>query len=287
MEPWNKIIASCGISLACSLGSSMQQMMMSKPWCVQVPEECPAEIEQLIDMCLATEPADRPTAKQAFDIISSCSSHLPAVAPPPPTPIPLQQAAASADNPESCVEMPAVETVDTGGIPMGSLDDQSRQSLSHCRQSFSQQSSAASCRDHSADAHVMGHKQPLHGQTAPQHAFHQSQTAGTSSANALMGPGQDLEWPEGHQSPVQQQQRGVTNSMYSLAGSGNAPTRATVPTHLANGSQGALPLGVFGHLYPSPFDMADDESDGSSWGWQTRQAVSGVPADSAILGPQQ
>ena len=40
---------------------------------MQAPQECPAEVEQLIDLCLAMEPADRPSAKQAFDIISSCS----------------------------------------------------------------------------------------------------------------------------------------------------------------------------------------------------------------------
>lgn len=269
------------------------QKVLRKPWCAQVPQECPAEIEQLIDMCLATKPADRPTAKQAFDIISSCSPHLPALAPPTPAPIPHQQAAASADNAESWVETPAVESVDVGGITMGSLGEQSRQhttgdgqSPAHCMQSPSQQTSAAKHQDTSADALAIRHELPFEGQSTPQNSSPQQKTAETSSANAQTGPDQGAEWQDRHQLPYQQQQRGVKDKMYSLAGSEDTLQPATVPTHLTDWSQGALPLGVFGHLYPSPFDMADDESGGSSWGWQTGQAVSGVQSDPDLSGPQ-
>lgn len=250
-----------------------------------MPEECPAEVEQLIDLCLATEPADRPTAKQAFDIISSCSPHSPALAPSTPAPIPLQQASASADNLESWVETPAVETVDIGAIPVGSLDSQSRQqsmgsvqSLAQSMQSLSQQLSAAHRQDHPASALAIEHELPFEGQSTSQNVLHQSQTAQTFSAP--MGPGQDLGWQDGCQLRHQQQRHGVKDNNYSFAGSDNAPLPgATVPTHLTNGSKGTLPLGVFGHLYPSPFDMADDGSGDSIWGWQNGQAVSGVHSD--------
>ena len=38
---------------------------------VQVPEECPQAIADLVDTCLNESPAARPTAQQIFDIISS------------------------------------------------------------------------------------------------------------------------------------------------------------------------------------------------------------------------
>lgn len=272
----------------------MGQKVLSKPWFVQVPEECPAEIEQLIDLCLATEPADRPTAKQAFDIISSCSPHLPALAPPTPAPIPHQQAALSPDDPESWVEMPAVETVEINSIPMGSLGDQSRQqslsgvpSYARCMQSISQQPAPASGGDSSADELAVGHELPLKGQSISQNALHQFQTADMSSATAQERHDHEAGLQKGHQLPYQQQQAGDEDSMYSLAGSDNASLPTAAPMHLEKGSQGTLPLGVFGHLYPSPFDMADDESGASSWCWQTGQAVSGVHSDPDLSGPQR
>lgn len=35
----------------------------------KVPQECPAEIDQLIDQCLAQDPEERPTAKDIYETI--------------------------------------------------------------------------------------------------------------------------------------------------------------------------------------------------------------------------
>ncbi len=43
----------------------------SAAYVVQVPEECPQAIADLVDTCLNESPAARPTAQQIFDIISS------------------------------------------------------------------------------------------------------------------------------------------------------------------------------------------------------------------------
>ena len=272
----------------------MGRQVLSKPWCVQVPEECPAEVEQLIDMCLATNPADRPTAKEAFDIISSCNPHLPAVAPPAPAPIPHQQAAASADAPEIWVQSPAIEAVDVACVPhpsMGCPDDHSRQqaAFAHCRQSF-QQSAGSNGKGASAEARALGHKLPFTNLGIPLNGTHQPQssTAGMSVLSKTW-PDQAAELDDGHQLPSQQQEGdGANNTMYSLARPhGNSTPPSAHHNHLANGSQGALPSGMFGHLYPSPFDVADDESGGSVWCWQPGIAASGVHSDQDLIQPQQ
>ena len=36
----------------------------------RVPEECPAEVEDLIDRCTAAEPADRPSAVELVKLIT-------------------------------------------------------------------------------------------------------------------------------------------------------------------------------------------------------------------------
>ena len=40
----------------------------------QVPEECPAAIAQLIQDCMGRPPDERPSARQAYDIIRSASA---------------------------------------------------------------------------------------------------------------------------------------------------------------------------------------------------------------------
>ena len=35
----------------------------------KVPQECPAEIDQLINQCLAQDPEERPTAKEIYETI--------------------------------------------------------------------------------------------------------------------------------------------------------------------------------------------------------------------------
>ncbi len=37
--------------------------------CDRVPEECPQDISDLIDACLRTDPATRPTALAALDVL--------------------------------------------------------------------------------------------------------------------------------------------------------------------------------------------------------------------------
>lgn len=44
---------------------------------LQVPEECPLAIAQLIDDCLENPPRERPTARQAYDIIKQTLIPLP------------------------------------------------------------------------------------------------------------------------------------------------------------------------------------------------------------------
>ena len=41
--------------------------------CLQVPEECPASVVQLIEDCMEKPPEGRPTARQAYDIIKECA----------------------------------------------------------------------------------------------------------------------------------------------------------------------------------------------------------------------
>lgn len=50
--------------------------------CVQVPDECPQEIADLVDRCLDEVPEGRPSALEIYDIITqSCLMH-----PIPPNP---------------------------------------------------------------------------------------------------------------------------------------------------------------------------------------------------------
>ena len=48
---------------------------------MQVPEEWPLDIAQLIDDCLENPPRERPSARQAYDIIKAALA--PSQAPPP------------------------------------------------------------------------------------------------------------------------------------------------------------------------------------------------------------
>ena len=40
-------------------------------WMCRVPEECPQEIADLVQQCKAVDPRQRPSARQAFDIIKA------------------------------------------------------------------------------------------------------------------------------------------------------------------------------------------------------------------------
>ena len=48
---------------------------------MQVPEECPLCIAQLIDDCLENPPRERPSARQAYDIIKTALAPLQALPP--------------------------------------------------------------------------------------------------------------------------------------------------------------------------------------------------------------
>jgi len=49
--------------------------------CDRVPEECPQDVSDLIDACLLTDPAMRPTALSALDVLMREPDEEPA---PPP-----------------------------------------------------------------------------------------------------------------------------------------------------------------------------------------------------------
>ena len=249
---------------------------------VQVPEECPAEIEQLIDLCLATDSADRPTAKQAFDIIGACS-----LTPPPPVhpTSPPQQDVASLGAVESgrCPTAPGtegVEVVHVSEVSMGVQREKSMGSLlrpaAHSVHSTSQPPTVADGT--LANMPAPRHQGPVMGHDNTLTAWLQSPSGQVSTAT----------WSDhsgvGHQSPFQQQGGGeAKHSMCSSSDAGVATWPTAERNHLANGS---LPLGVYGHLYPSPFAMADDDSGGSLWCWQHRQAAPGVGSDQDSAEPQ-
>ena len=237
---------------------------------MQAPEECPAEIEQLIDLCLATDPTDRPTAKQAFDIISACSPHLAAPSPPnpsQPTHLPAdpqladsraswQSAAAAADmyNRQALADhssdaagnqTPQQASARTCALeqsqtPSAWQPSQADASLVSGQMSTDQLQSAGSTTESQASdcrgaAQVVLSEQ---GDTRAQHQLPQRQTGGQDSS-------QHTWWPV----------------EYGQEGSPSTGQHAS-----ASHASGTLPLGAQGHLYPSPFAMAVDDS-GPLWSW--------------------
>lgn len=224
-----------------------------------MPQECPLEVEQLIDMCLATDPADRPTAKQAFDIISACSSagaasglpHVqPAVQPRPQDRPALQAGAVTLEagqqqqQPQS--QSRSQHTVQDDHVQCGSQQlAQSKQpepsvpdGLQYSTQSSAEQLADSSQKAASADEGHVGRQE--------QEAVH----SGSQSAQA--GPSRLLHQPV---VPMPNQQG------------------TTVPAWGYDTAAG-LPTGVLGHLYPSPFAVAADASSGGpEWDWQTAAVV--------------
>lgn len=243
----------------------------------QVPEECPAEIEQLIDLCLATEPADRPTAKQAFDIIGACSLNLPPPVPHAPSPTTHQQEAVSAGALESCSPPPGMQAVGIVHASVPAMGGQSQKSLgSQPGSGAGMQSSfqpAAVADGTLASMPAPGHYMPVVGHSTPLNGLGQA----PSEIQTATRSDQDVRLQDGSQPPVLQLEGGgAEHSMYSVLEAGKVTSHTAEDTHLTEGS---LPLGVFGHLYPSPFAMADDDSGDSLWCWQHRQAASGVGSD--------
>ncbi|KAL3148304.1 hypothetical protein ABBQ38_013768 [Trebouxia sp. C0009 RCD-2024] len=236
---------------------------------IKVPEECPAEIEQLIDLCLATEPADRPTAKQAFDIIGACSLHLPPPVPPTPAPTPLQQDAVPLSYVERkhCSTPPGSDSAEVAHVPepfIAAQGQKSLNSLSGCGDSVPSSSQQATAVDGSLGDMPVRHQVPVVGHNEPLNGFRQPPSAEVAIANWPEHSGEVQKEP---QSPSQQPDgHGAKHSLYSSSEAGTAIATSPTADH-SHMAKGPLPLGVFGHLYPSPFAMADDDSGGSSWCW--------------------
>ena len=227
----------------------------------QVPQECPLQVEQLIDLCLATDPADRPTAKQAFDIISSCSSPAatavlprvsPAVQQPPETAAPPQAAATAVDTNQQQQQQQQQHQ---------QLQQQQRQPQKelHVLQGTSAQS-----------GHLQVSQLTQPAELLPGDIAHPIQEAAAQHTDS------EQQLPPDASVPMQQvtKQPGSDGMQRHLAGLSNQG----VDQHAAASTQGydtslVLPMGVLGHLYPSPFAVAADASSGPLWDWQTSAAV--------------
>lgn len=256
---------------------------------MQVPEECPAEIEQLIDLCLATDPADRPTAKQAFDTISSCSPPLAAPTPPIPTPAPQQKAPVSTDLPKVYAQAPPMQNAERGYGSHSTLDSQTAQLEQSQQQSLDSWKGAARCSlpSHAQKSEDVNgchlpagppegvHQQPAVDHGMPQHALPQSPQPGLQIQVPQATGQSDSQQYNGHWSPPLQQDGVLSNfELHSSPDLGQFPVNAQVSPQQEGGPQDTLPLGMFGHLYPSPFATADDESSGPLWCWRNEQPAS-------------
>ena len=81
-------------ALLCSFGVVLWEIVTGEDPCfssreVMVPNECPAEIEELIEGCLGEEPEERPDMKAVFERLKKAASIPPPGASHPlPTPYP-------------------------------------------------------------------------------------------------------------------------------------------------------------------------------------------------------
>lgn len=224
---------------------------------MQVPLECPFEVEQLIDMCLATDPSERPTAKQAFDIISSCAtpaaSALPANAASQPVP-PVQELAthqaisggAASQKPSAAAQSHGLQ----GAIDPGQAG---------------QQFPAAP-----AQSKLLPHNS--HSQPPNMASEHSPSKLLQSAGNAASSPPGQL----GTATPgLRDQRQQHSNGMAKHEGI-YAQASLWLDSGPLNGVQSpatAMPTGVYGHLYPSPFAAAMDTSSGPLWDWQQSPVV--------------
>lgn len=243
-------------------------------FCTQVPEECPAEIEQLIDLCLATEPADRPTAKQAFDTISACSPHLAAPSPPiPPPPTHGRSGPHLADSQASRHSAEA-SSPSNGQV----LASQGHGKANTRRQQLSAVSMPG--RAQSIELPPWQSQQP-HSEAGPASV----QLSSLDSSPDRQGPSEAAQTvqvpPEHlgrHQSNAIQHQMPATSQAAQdirqhtcwLAEHGQEDSLAAGQDESSTCASGGLPLGVQGHLYPSPFAFAADDS-GPLWSWHNGQ----------------
>lgn len=238
----------CNIT-TCALPTQQHQQ---STFCAQVPQECPLEVEQLIDMCLATDPADRPTAKQAFDIISSCSS-----------PAGTAQAQTQKE--------PASQADADAKSHAGPQQQQHGQPAvgNHQQHDFAQTRAAPQ-----EMAHLPQSAEPLpHGLTQQQGLQHPEDPVANPMGSVQQLQAQPLvDTGQLQQSPVQSRSEGAPA----------LPSQKVVPVPNSQQQQepswgydtaAGLPTGVLGHLYPSPFAVAADASSGPLWDWQTAAVV--------------
>ncbi|KAA6422516.1 MAG: cytochrome P450 [Trebouxia sp. A1-2] len=236
---------------------------------IKAPEECPAEIEQLIDLCLATDPKDRPTAKQAFDVISACSPHL--AAPSPPTPLQASHLPSDLQVAESQASWQSAAAADLHSrqaLADHSSDTAGNQTQQHAsaRVSAVEQSDTPSAWQPSqADASL----------ASRQISTDQLQTAGSAAHSqtcdcpktAQAVPSDRGDMTASHQLSQRQTERQDSSQhswwpvVYGQASSSSTGQRVSW-SH----ASGTLPLGAQGHLYPSPFALAVDDS-GPLWSW--------------------
>ena len=236
---------------------------------MQAPEECPAEIEQLIDLCLATDPKDRPTAKQAFDVISACSPHL--AAPSPPTPPQAIHAPADpqlADSQASWRSAAAADLRDGQALADHSSDAAGNQTQQQAlaRVSAQEQSHTPSAWQPSqADASLASRQVPTDQlQTAGSTADSQTSDCWRTAQAVLSEPG-DM---RAQRQLPKQRTEGQDSRQHSWwpVEYGQESSPSTGQHVSSTHTSGTLPLGAQGHLYPSPFAMAVDDS-GPLWSW--------------------
>ena len=272
ITPWSRLLQLCLILRRCCPVLRYAAAIGVAAAAVQVPEECPAEVEQLIDLCLATDPADRPTAKQAFDIISTCSPPLAA-----PDPAPRQQAATSA---ATWMQAPAVQSADRNAALTSSLGTQSaqldrEQPLTNLQNGKHAQSGAANGNHHvSPDGMVLGQQLPSElGVRQP--SWQQPSLLGHSVKRAHTADSQTTKHGNAEISSSQQQDIALTDNYPPPMYEQNLVSDSSQPlSNSLTGLQAAMPVGVFGHLYPSPFALAADDCSGPLWCWRNEQAAS-------------
>ncbi len=233
---------------------------------MQAPEECPAEIEQLIDLCLATDPTDRPTAKQAFDVISACSPHL--AAPSPPTP---QQPIHLPAEPRLADSQASWQSAAAANLYNGQAPADHRSGAAGC-----QTPQQASTRGSAQETPSAWQPSQVDASLASrQMSTDQMQSAGSTADSqasdcqrtAQAVPSEQGDMRAQHQLPKQWTE-GQDSSQHTWwpVEYGQERSPSTGQHASATPASGTLPLGAQGHLYPSPFAMAVDDS-GPLWSW--------------------
>ena len=220
-------------------------------------------------MCLATDPSDRPTAKQAFDVISACSPHL--AAPSPPTP---PQAIHLPADPQLADSQPSWRSAVAADLYNGqTLADHSSDAAGN--QTQQQASTRVSAPEQSRTPSAWQPSQADASLASRQMSTDQLQTAGSTTDSqasvcrrtAQAEPSEQGGMRAQHQLPKQHTE-GQDSSQHTWwpVEYGQERSPSTGQHASSTHTSGTLPLGAQGHLYPSPFAMALDDS-GPLWSW--------------------